>query len=413
MYQRLLKIILPLVVLGISVTTFMFMLKTKGNTQAVEIHEQTWTVATQTVEKGVHTPYITLYGLVETPREAGLTAAVAAQVNTVAVLEGMSVSQGELLVRLDEQDLRLALQQRTTEVTEINSQLEVEQRKHRYNQAALPHERTLQELSKRAVERAQRLQKNQAVSQSALDEAQQNVARQSLVIQARELELATHAARIAQLQAKLTRAKTAQAQTELELQRCRISAPFAGTIAALQVAEGDRVRVGDKLLTLFDHNALEIRAQIPQNYVAQIEQSISAGHGLDAQIMQLNLPASLHRLSGQVNAKSGGIDGLFRMPEGSPHRLRLAQFVSLRLALLQVSDSVALPTEALYDQRKVYVLEENRMKGIVVEKIGDFQLPDGRTGVLVHSDTLQDGATLIITRLPNAMDGLKVSPRSL
>lgn len=406
--RTLAKILLPLLVLGVSVGIFRYMGASKPKAKAMEARETVSTVATQTVTKGPHVPQVLLYGRVESPRAASLSAALAAEVTAVPALEGQRVDQGDLLVQLDDQDARLAVDQRRAEITEIQGQIDLEQNQHRHHRAALPQERKLLQLSQRAVERAQRLKQQRAASESSLDEAEQSVARQKLVIQSRELELKSHPARLAQLQAKLDRATAALRLAEVNLARARITAPFAGIVSEVHAAPGDRARIGDPLVAMYDHQALEVRAQIPKRLAREVERGLAEGLFAEWENGALRMPLS--RLSGQVDAKTGGIDGLFRVPAMEPVPLRLRQFVTLQLSLPVHENSVAIPAEALYDQRKIYILKDQRMQGVAVQKIGDFRLPDGRTGVLIESPKLVQGATLITTRLPNAMDGLRVSP---
>jgi len=48
------------------------------------------------------------------------------------------------------------------------------------------------------------------------------------------------------------------------------------------------------------------------------------------------------------------------------------------------------------------------MKRLTVERVGEQILSSGKSQLLVRSPALQKGSQVIITQLPNAMDGLKV-----
>ena len=83
----------------------------------------------------------------ESPRETRLRSAVSADVKELTVLAGRVVSKGELLLRLDDHDLKLILRQRNAEVSDIKAQIESEKKRHRSDTIALKHERALYELA--------------------------------------------------------------------------------------------------------------------------------------------------------------------------------------------------------------------------------------------------------------------------
>ena len=57
---------------------------------------------------------------------------------------------------------------------------------------------------------------------------------------------------------------------------------------------------------------------------------------------------------------------------------------------------------------RIYKLVDGRMKAVIVERIGEQSTTNGYSEILVRSPDLQKNDQVIITQLPNAMDGLKV-----
>ncbi|EDN67899.1 HlyD family secretion protein [Beggiatoa sp. PS] len=88
--------------------------------------------------------------------------------------------------------------------------------------------------------------------------------------------------------------------------------------------------------------------------------------------------------------------------------MRVGEFLTLSLNLPQQYQVVALPYEAVYGTNRIYKLVDGRMKGLTVERIGEQALPTGKSQILVRSSKLQRGDQVIVTQLPNAMEGLKV-----
>jgi len=73
--------------------------------------------------------------------------------------------------------------------------------------------------------------------------------------------------RVARAKSGLEDAELALRQAQLELDRTRVRAPFAGRAASLRVVEGQNVRVGDELLTVVDLNPLRVEVQVLEGEV--------------------------------------------------------------------------------------------------------------------------------------------------
>ncbi|HEC85197.1 MAG TPA: HlyD family efflux transporter periplasmic adaptor subunit [Thioploca sp.] len=412
--KTILKFLLPLLILAIGFGGFRYMQKTKPKNEPIKIEEQAYVVTIVPVIPTALSPTLTLYGRVEshrwpTLRTPTLSLSANVEVIKVAVLEGEKVKKASVLIRLEDSDSKLNLKQREADLVDIGAQIELEKRRHANNLTALTHEETLLSLTRKSLERRRRLKKQRLSSQSSLEEAQQAVERQMLTITNRRLDIQSHKARLAQLQAKRTRALAMRELARLELARTQIKAPFTGIIAKVAVAVGDRVRSGDALLSVYDNTTLEVRAQIPSRYQGTVLDALAAGYQLKAhtQLNKKTIRLQLDRVSGQINPDSGGIEGIFRVKKGT-HLLRLGQFLTLTMSLPRQARVVALPFEAVYGTNRIYKLKDGRMKRLTVERVGEQVTADGKSHILVRSSKLQQGDQVIITQLPNAMEGLKV-----
>jgi len=407
------KIIIPIMLLAFGAGGFAIMKASKPKAKPIEKPEQSWVVSTEKIEMEVIAPEIQLYGRVESPHTAQLRAASltrSTEVIALEVLEGHQVKKGQILLRLDNSESQFNLQQREADVAEIKALIQSEQQRYKNDLASITHEENLLKLLQKSVNRAQRLEKQRVGSQSALDDSRRAVESQKLAVNQRRLNISDHKARLRQLQARLKRARAALGSAQREHERSTIKAPFSGIVAKIDVSIGDSVRTGDKLLMIYDSQRLEVRAQIPSRYQASLIDtttgelpSLRASSTLNKQTIALQLD----RTSGQVNNNSGGIDGLFRIEQGAQF-LRLGQFVTLSLQLPIQKNVIALPYEALYGTDRVYKFTEQRMQRIAVERIGEYITATGKSRILIRSEQLKAGDEIIVTQLPNAIDGLKV-----
>jgi len=388
---------------------FMGLKNSKPEHNVMEKTEKIWRVETVPVLFQQRAPEITIYGRVETPRVATLTSALIADVIKVNVLEGTEVSNGDVLIELDNTDAYLLLEQRRAELAEISATISSENVRFKRDQNLLENEKQLLQLADNAVVRAKKLEKARLASQATLDDAHAAKQRQYLTLKQLEHDITEHPARLAQLQARKKRAQALLSQAQVDLERCHIKAPFTGRISKLDIAIGDRVREGDNLLSIYDLTNLEVRAQLPGRYITQLRNMMGNKQALvaTADVDGRELDFSLERFSGEVRQDSGGIDGLFSLL-GNSQALSLGTFVELRLKLAEQDQLVELPYNALYELDRVYLLQDGYLKAVKIERIGEYKTELGEKRLLVRSSGLQQGDHIVSTQLPNAITGLRV-----
>jgi multidrug efflux pump subunit AcrA (membrane-fusion protein) len=406
MLRRLLPIALLLA--GIAAAALLF--SSRPTPLAVEVQETVWIVALVSAQPQRLSPTLTLYAQVASPRAATLRAAINADVIEVPAREGDPAKFGGLLVKLDPSDAQLQLSQCEADVAELHAEIDNEDRRVATDRAAFIHETTLAELAHRGVERAQRLAKRDLGSAAVLDESQQAAALQSMSVDNRRFAIAGHQSRAAGLNARLARAQSQLAMAHLDLQRTQIRAPFDARITSVNVAPGDRVRVGDALVEVFDPQAIELRAQVPSDYLPDLRTSLANAQPASAiaRVGNATVRAHLDRLSARVERGRAGADALFRVYEPTTSSLELGRTVQLRVSLPAVENVIPIPAEALYGVDQIYLLIDSRMRAITVQRIGEHLAADGSHSLLVKSDELNANSKIIATQLPSAVDGLKV-----
>lgn len=172
--------------------------------------------------------------VVEAVKQATVAAQIPGRVVEVAFDAGDVVRKGQVLVRIDESEVRPAV---------AGSEAQVAQAQANLQNARLAHERSKQLLAQKFV------------SQAALDKS-----------------LADYKAAEAQLKA----AQASVGQTAATRSFATIVAPYDGIVAARQVEPGEMASPGRALMTVFSPQGLRVVASIPQYKLAQVRQSSRA-----------------------------------------------------------------------------------------------------------------------------------------
>lgn len=393
-------------------STFLFvflLILTKPSGESKDIPDPSHRIETRIVKPQPLATTLYLYGTIESPAKSTIVSTVTSNIIATPHKEGAMVAPGDILVSIDPIEPQFIAQQRSADVKEIEGLLNAENNRHEANLTALAHEQELFALQSKALERQENLVKQKLTSQASVDQAKHEVLKIGLNVNARELEIADHEARIIQLEARLSKARAQHALAELDLSRTQIVSSFHGRVAQLHVAALDRVSPGTPLMDIYDHDSLEIRAQIPHKYLSQVYEQLKEDKPIQAQarIDGQTVSLQLERLSGEVKSGQGGVDALFKVTQGHPH-LSLGRPVDLLVSLDNQTPVIAIPYTALYSYDRVFKIVDNTLQGISVARFGERINDEGESELLITSNDLTENDVILTSLLPNATSGMKV-----
>jgi len=400
---------LPLLILAAAAVGFVILRATGPTAPPPETSERVWQVRGMIVEPGTYQPTLELYGRSSSPQTAVLRASVEGEIAAVPARTGHVVAAGDLLVLVDPSETRLSLEQQEADLREAEAAVESERLRAEADRRTLQREQALLQIAQRALDRTRDLRTRNLGSEAEVDEAQRNLEQARVTVDARQQAVADAPSRQAQAEARAQRARSAAERARLDLARTEIRAGAAARVVELHVSPGERVRVGDPLIRLYALDDLEIRASLPEVVLPRIMDLLARGYPLQAEALVggRHLQASLDRLAGETRSGEAGISALFQVTEGAGE-LPLNRFVNLRLSLPEETGSVVVPFESLYGRDRVYRVVDGRMQGLNVERLGEVTDAAGRTQALIRHPELNQGDVLVATRLPNAVDGLRV-----
>lgn len=403
----------PVILGALTVAAVVLLLVTRPRPAVTAVEERVWHIQTQSVRLGSHTPTLLLYGKAQSPAYLQITSALEADVQEMKVREGAAVNSGDTLMVLDAREALERLAQRRAELGEIDALTDAERTRHKNDLAAIGQEKLLAQLADKAVERARSLEKKALLSSTQMDEALQLKARQDLALITRQHAIDEHPARMAQLQTRREQTAARLKLAELELERTRITAPFAGKITRTPVAAGKRVRAGETLIELFPFGSVEVRAQIPSIKMATLTHALAERQPVTAagRVDSTHLSLELSRLSSFVEDGRGGVDGLFHVISGE-EALQIGRVVELLVTLQAVDNTFLVPHEAVYGSDRLYKIVDGRLRAINATVVGEIRTLDAPGTLIIQSEQVTTGDRVLVTKFANAIDGLRVDAQS-
>ena len=319
-------------------------------------------------------------------RHAMVSAERSGVVRGRAVEEGNRVQTGSLLARIDDRAERIELAEAEADLMQARAEYAVNTRDADIRQAADTSEVAELRTALREAE-------------AAFDAG--TATREEVQAVRRELELAQMRAGLdrAAVQAAtygLTQAEQRVERARLNLDRTRITAPFAGRIANVEAEMGQRVAAGESVAQVLDDRRMKVTVNVLEEDLVRIREGATA---------QVHVPAlsdnetrgavsgTVHSVNPQVDNESG--TGRVTVAIPNPDEQLLAGlYATVRLETRRLSDRLVVPTDAVLVRQGrdlVFVVRNDRAQWTYVElgtRSGDFvEITDGlQAGDLVTVD---------------------------
>lgn len=291
----------------------------------------------QVVTVGLHdlVPTAVVSGRLEPARKAELHFELAGQVEARPVEPGQSVQAGEALLLLSSGDYEDAL-------ADANAQLAQETRNIQRDRELLKIAKSNYALQKNDLDRLLKLGKDSLVSESRLDETRIKLLQLESQVAQLGSSVASAESRLALKQAALNRAAR-------NLERTRLSAPFAGTVNAVTAQVGDYVTPSQAVVELVDAASLDLYAEIRGN----VAQSLSQGQIVPVTVDNRQLPGEIIAL--QIDPDAETFTHALRVRiDGS--QARPGQVAQVQLPLRTAQGVTAVPSTAvMFDEGSAYV----------------------------------------------------------
>lgn len=329
-------------------------------------------------------PVEVVSGRLEPSRKAALHFELSGQVAQRAVEPGQRVGQDELLLALDAGDFTDAL-------AEAEAQLAQERRNVVRDRELLKLARENYRIQKAELERLEQLGAGALVSRSHLDEARSQLIR--LASEVAQLEASTGSA-----QSRIALREAGRNRAARNLSRATLGAPFAGTVNAVQVQEGDYVTPSQTVVDLIDAATLDLYVEVRGDVVAALTQ----GQAVDVEVDGVTVRGTLFALQPDPDPVTFTHALRVRLPGAG---LRPGQVATVRLPLAAQQDVVAVPvTAVLYEQGRTFVF---RVNGDTLEQL-PVTIGYVVDGLRIITGGLDAGTRVVVSGVAALVDGQRV-----
>jgi multidrug efflux pump subunit AcrA (membrane-fusion protein) len=349
--------------------------------------------------------------------QANLAARITAPILELGAKKGDAVSKGQILARLDNQDLVAQRREAAAAVADAEATLEkisggtvptdVERARGQVatTEAALNQAQKFYERRKHLFEQGAIPNRDLVVSETELAQARANyeVARRSLELL--ENQSAERDIRIARSRLEQARARLALIDAQLRFTEMR--SPFAGYITEQFVFPGDMAKPDSPIFTIADLSVAVARAQVPEPDAHGVRS------GAACSFTSSDRPDS--SLPGRVTVINQAVDPARRTVEiwceipNSGRQLRAGVFGSLQIVTRVLSKAIVVPVEAVQ-------FEEGTRKGFVLV-VGPDRKAQKRTveavptgGGIVIQKGVKPGDVVIVEGGYGLAEGAEVMP---
>lgn len=328
-----------------------------------------------TLAPGMVTPETTAFGKVEARRTLDLRSRQSGTVVWVSdsFRNGLAVSEGDPLVRLDPAPATEALALAEADLTEAKAAATDAVAALELAKADLAAAEAQALLRQQALARQQDLVGRGAGSPLAVETAELAASAAEQAVLSRQQALATARARVDQTGVDVTRAEIALGEASRNLAETELVAGLSGVVDGVTLVEGALVGANESLGRIVDPAALDVAVRLS---TAQFGRLVAADGTLGSGAVTVLVPGSEVPLSGRLDRIGAAVEAgqtgrvIYVALDAAAALARLLQpgdFVTVRIEEAPVADAARLPATALGPGGTLLVLgPDDRLEEIAV-----------------------------------------------
>ena len=303
------------------------------------------------VTTGTFEDFIPLRGRLVPRSTVYLDAIEGGRVEQVLIEDGAVVEAGDPIALLSNTNLQLEVLGREAAVTEqLNNMRTIELQ---LEQNRLAHKRNLIEIDyqiirlNRSIERQRELADKELVSQSTVDELQDELSyyqkRRDVTLESQATDTRMQTQQLRQLREAGDQLQAGLGFARKNLEDLNVRAPVSGKLSGFNIEVGQSIVRGGRLGQIDDPDGYKLNVQIDEFNLGRVDlqQRAIAEHGSRSYDVQVS------KIYPQVNNGQFDVDMVFG---DEPVGLRRGQTLQLKLTLGDNSDAVLIPNGSFYQE---------------------------------------------------------------
>ncbi len=315
------------------------------------------------VAKGNFDEFIVVTGVVLPLKTIRLDAIVGGYVKEKIVDGGNMVSQGQTILRLENQNLKLSFLQSETEASRLVNDLQNTRQRLKVEKFNL--RKTLSDLdfqtdqAKDLYDRNKRLYTDKVIPEAEYLKAKRDYER---LMKQREIEQESQKyqeenalMQIKQLEGTLERTQKNVQLWRETLENLVVKAPVGGLLSSIDVEVGSNISQGQNIGQIDDLNGFKMRVDVDEHYISRIFTGLGGSFDFNGKTYRLGI----QKIYPEVKNSRFQVDMIFS--SGVPDGIKRGQSSPIRLELGKASEAVLLPVGGFFSDTGgnwVYVVDK-------------------------------------------------------
>jgi len=407
--------ILLIIVIGAGALIFIRQLKNR-EPQVAEEQDLGTAVETARVQKDDFEIIYNYSGTAEYAGKRKISAQIGGEITNIYVKEGQKVEKGDLLVRIDDQELKNNFASAETAVREAEIALkkaklakEISRNNLAESKAALKEAESNYSQWQNDYERDKKLYQKNAIAEAKFEQTKTQFQKAAAQLERVKAALASaeKSVEIADLDVETTAEKLKKVKNELEnaqlkLNDTEIRSPISAEIVNEFAEVGEVKAAGQALFEIAESDMVEIKVQVGMNDLRKLE--IGTKAIISSPVLeQKELEAVISKIASTADSKSRTTEVTLELKDKI--NLKDGAFVSVSLIAEEINNALVVPEKAIFNYQAaphVYLIKDGRA---VRQKI-ETGATNGYQTVVTSS--LSEGDQIAVTNLNDLQDKTKV-----
>lgn len=321
------------------------------------------------VKEGNFDEFIIVQGAVQPLKTIRLDAIVGGYVTQKLVEGGTKVGRGDIILRLENQQLKLNFLQSETEANRLVNDLQNTRQRLRVEKFTL--RKTLAELdfqidqAKDAFERNKKLIKDNVISEAEFQKSKREYERQmnqrNIEVESQKYQEENSNLQIKQLEGTLQRTQRNVDLWRETLENLVVKAPVSGLLSSIDVEVGSNISQGQNIGQIDDLDGFKMRSDIDEHYISRIFPGLRGSFEFNGKSHEIEI------IKVYPEVKNGRFAVDMTFTGNSPDGIRRGQSSPVRLELGKAEKAVLIPVGGFFSDTGgnwIYVLDASGKKAV-------------------------------------------------